>query len=162
MWNPSNEDIQRIRNLAKILGVRDNDLDDVVGEVLLAIVNRGEDLAPIDSIYDWCFVVIIHSIYRAHKERKKREGLIISLERKGAFFQWSGDIIEEGARKNLLMEAIDELDQRSQKIICLYYQYGYSIKEIALAFKINENTVKTIKARAIKTLRRRVGKQYGY
>lgn len=60
--------------------------------------------------------------------------------------------IEQQKNSNTLEDLLEELPERNQKIIDLYYFQGYKLKEIAVFMKLNESRISQILSESKKHL----------
>ncbi|GHA59064.1 FliA/WhiG family RNA polymerase sigma factor [Photobacterium aphoticum] len=59
---------------------------------------------------------------------------------------------ERAALKRALVQALAQLSERDQQILCFYYEHEMNLKEIALAFEVTEARISQLHSKAIKTL----------
>lgn len=69
------------------------------------------------------------------------------------------DLCLQGENNELLAEAISKLDERSQKVLSLYYREELTMKEIALVLEIAESRVSQLHSAALLRLRNSLQKK---
>lgn len=155
------QDIESIKKIAVSAGVKADELDEVTGEVLLAVCYNYARAEEIENYSGWLFTVIKNCTNKLRREKNKREGLFCDFEEcdvksqaNGAFFTCKSDIIESKVKDSAMEKALSYMDEVSKSILEMYYLYEYSLNEIATMLGLNVNTVKTRKNRAESQLKK--------
>ncbi len=132
--------------LAKCAGRTEN-ANDVFGEVFLQLakyLRKGRYFTDENHEKAWLIRVtlncskVIFRTYLRHSESSEDKGYYIP--------ESDGEVYE----------AVMRLSEKYRVVIHLFYFEGYSIKEIALLLKVNENTVKSRLSRARKMLKNHI------
>lgn len=118
---------------AKAILHNDEDVADALQETVLSAYINIPRLKQIKYFKTWLTRILINKCYDIHKKNM----VYISAElipETG----YTEDGIEE-LNRNIL----EDVGQNYQLVLNLYYNMGFSVKEIAVFLKLNENTVKT-------------------
>ncbi len=75
-------------------------------------------------------------------------------------YELPDDEFNQNEKKNLLIEAIKELNERDRIIISLYYYEHMNYKEIANVLDITVSRVSQLHSKIMKELRKKIEKQY--
>lgn len=69
------------------------------------------------------------------------------------------EVVEKSEAKELLAQAIEELPERDQLVLALYYQEGLTLKEIGRVLEVTESRVCQLHSRALNRLKEKL-KEY--
>lgn len=133
--------------------IKDEDtMNDILQESFIKLWTNREKIGEVRSLRSYCFSIIKNTIFdhwqKASKERV--EDVFRNYEYladEDIFFR---NMVEVESSR-IIAQAIKTLSPQSQKVILMTLK-GEKIKGIAQALKISENTVKTIKYRALERL----------
>ncbi|MBR8535809.1 sigma-70 family RNA polymerase sigma factor [Carboxylicivirga sediminis] len=143
---------------ARIL--KDDDVaKDIVQEAFVKLWQKdNEDFTDENTLRAYLYVLVKNAcISQLRKEKHKTnasidEGLTIGDQ------EFLNEILREETYQ-LLREAINELSPKASKVVHLSLK-GYSNQEIADELDVTINTIKTVKKRAYKALKERLGAEY--
>lgn len=132
---------------------------DVAQEAFVKLWEKDdEEFADQSALRAYLYVLVKNAcIDRLRKEKKNQqtsieEGLTVQSE------QFLNEILREETYQ-LLYNAIQELSPQAEEVVRLTMQ-GFTNQEIADQLDVTINTVKTVKKRAYKSLREKLGYQY--
>lgn len=131
---------------------------DLVQDVFIKILNVDVEFEDEKALQAYLYVSTKNTCFSQLKKTKKINNIEIDqvtiLSEKTVL----NEIIQQETYR-LLEEAIKELGEQSQKII-KFTLSGYTNKEAAEELNISINTVKTLKLRAYRNLREKLGYQF--
>lgn len=134
------------------------DSEEVINDVLLAVWNQTDDFSPENLTAYICKTTRNLAIKRLRREtaRKRNSNYTLSLEEIGEIFP-SSDSTEELALHNETKRAISEfvknLDGRTRRIFLRRYWFFDSVKNIADSFSLSESNVRIILFRTRRELK---------
>lgn len=143
-----------IAGVAWRYGVRRDDIEDVVSEVLIKAYRNLHLFRPDYPFSTWLYrLAVNHVVDRGRKARKER-GRTEMPEQLADTRPAPGDGIEAGEREALLRTALGEIDPRYREVIQLVYVEGMKVEEAATILGVPEGTVKTRLMRGREAVRR--------
>lgn len=151
--------LPRLYNLAYQLTQHHDDAGDAVQETAIKAYRSLANFRGDSEVFTWLSRILRNTILdefkrasRKHEEAVEAvpESLDHSLETR----------FEDGERRELLKEALDEMSPKLREPLVMYDIEGFSYEEIATILEINVGTVKSRLSRARETLRGKLrGKQ---
>lgn len=149
-----------IKSAVSRLAVQKDDIEDLAQDIFLIAYSRIDQLRQIGSIDSWLYKITgryVRKHLRNFREKANKE-LSWDGETGGASVknQSSGDWERMCAQIEYedLMFFLKRLEATEQTILSMRYLKGFSLVEISEILNMNYNTVKTVKFRALKKLRR--------
>ncbi|MCL3779556.1 RNA polymerase sigma-70 factor [Prolixibacteraceae bacterium JC049] len=130
---------------------------DIVQESYIKLWKSKVDFENEKAVRAYLYVLVKNQCFdylkkkSVNQELSEAENLMLTTD------NYLAEIVREETYRMLNSE-INKLGNQTKKIIELTLN-GYSNKDIANELKISQNTVKTLKLRAYKTLRNNLGKQ---
>ncbi len=146
---------KRVYGLAKTLVSTDFDADDITSEVFIRYIRyiRSNNTFNDDQhLENWLMRVTRNLAYdqfrsdKRKRENEKKDELLYHIEQE--INESKSDFVKSLERKLSYQEVMDKLSPRYREVLLLYFDYGYSIKEIALQLGQSESSVKTLLFRA--------------
>ena len=132
---------------------------DVAQEAFVKLWEKDkEDFADENSLKAYLYVLVRNACISQLRKEKKLSRTTLDE----AYILVEKEFLNEVLREetyNLLHEAIKELSPQSQQVVNLTLK-GYRNQDIADELNISINTVKTVKKRAYKALREKLGNQF--
>jgi RNA polymerase sigma-70 factor (ECF subfamily) len=130
------------------------DAEDLVQDVLIKLIDRGEEMAAVEKLRPWLIRIVYHryvDLYRSKlnsplMEQTANEGNADDDDSNPDFFLDVADEHDEIARLHLrdsLQQALDQLETPHRDIIMLHDAEGYSDQETAEILGISIGTVKS-------------------
>lgn len=151
-----------ISSLLRIMGVSEDDIEDLRNDVLENALRKISTLKDVNSIDAWLRTITMH---RASKYLKKRSQ---NKELSNIFKAESGEeidifdlvadekttehLFQEAEQRKAAEELLNTLPEPGKRIIQLRFWGDYKFSEIALILNINLNTAKTIYRRSLQKL----------
>lgn len=133
---------------------RDDGLDDIVQETLLAIHRHRDTFDPARAFKPWMYAIARHrliDVVRGERRRQRHGALELERLRELAVHEPPSD----GAREAGLVErALALLDARQREVIRMLKLEGRSVGEIAARTGMSQSLVKVTAHRGYKRLRR--------
>lgn len=138
-----------VYRIALTITGNEEDAKDVFQETLLRLVRYQHKITGEEHLKAWLIRVATNcaKTQAANPWNKNTQGMDVKAE--------SGAVVYEQEEGNLLTE-LQKLPGKYSVVLYLYYYEGYSVKDIALTLKKNENSVKTLLARGRELLRKRL------
>ena len=136
---------QELYKIAKMRLRSDYDICEAIQNTMILAYKHIKKVKEVKYFKTWIIRILINECKKIYK-RKKKESLIDDnnlLEIKDIKNEYEN--IENELTFNSLIEKLDYIER---EIIVLYYNSGFSIKEIGKILHINENTIKTKMRRA--------------
>lgn len=159
---------RRLYTLALRMTRRAEDAEDVVQETLMSVVEHLQDFREESSFYTWVMRIATN---HALKLIRKRKGLpIVPLEEEEGYAdiprpdyiaEWREEEGLSTARRRLLDQALEELEEKYRVVFLLRDVEGLSTKATAEALGISEGNVKVRLLRARLMLRERLTHELG-
>ncbi len=160
-----------LTNLIRVMGVDENDIEDLADEVFLSAYRSIDDLREEGSMKPWLRAIAANKAKRYFRNRSKRREIsnMIRLEGGEGFDIYDVIADEEDIEKMLqnaercraVGEMLDRLNDMNKRIIKMRFWGKYKFSEIADIMGLNINTVKTIYRRSLKQLRDIYGDLFG-
>ncbi len=125
------------------------DTEEVINDTLLAAWKNTADFIPENLPAYLCKIIRNLAIkkLRHHTAKKRNSNYNLSLEELGDIFPSSDsseEILMQNETKRAISDFIKNLDDRTRRIFLRRYWYFDSVKDIASAFSLGENNVRTI------------------
>jgi RNA polymerase sigma-70 factor (ECF subfamily) len=147
---------------------RTEDAEDVVQETLMSVVEHLQDFREEATFYTWVMRIATN---HALKLIRKRRGLpSVPLEEEEGYAdiprpdyiaEWREEEGLSEARRRLLDQALEELDEKYRAVFLLRDVEGLSTKATAEALGVSEGNVKVRLLRARLMLRERLTRELG-
>lgn len=135
-------EIAALHRFLRRIGVREADLDDVVQEVLIAVVQRWNDYDQSRPFRPWlyAFASRLASSWR-RSARSTRESLSTSDEARVDEGMTNPDPIEVQQRRRLVLDALQSLDEDQRVVFVMIELEDMTAPVVASALGTNLNTV---------------------
>ncbi len=119
------------------------DAEDLVQETLLAALAAVERNKPIEDVKNW-LVTVLHRKYYDMLRRRYRKGTVsIDVIGECPVCDEISEQIEQSEEAENIRRCLAYLTQLYRQVMVRYYMHGESVKQIAAALNIPENTVKS-------------------
>ena len=142
---------QALFGFALRLGLRSEQADDAVQEVLLRVfraLSRGE---AIDDARAWAFRTLYRIVMDEHRLRRRLEGL-----RERLLAQAQATAASDQAIGTSIWAEVEALPARQRQVLFLHYQADLAFDEVARIMGITPGGARAVAARGVETLRRRL------
>lgn len=133
--------------------------EDIIQEVFISLWERRERFATLESIKGFLYVSVRNSCLNYLKHKRIEDKYIqnqATVNESDLFHEW---VIKEEVYRRIY-RIIGEMAPRTRKIL-IYHLSGLSNEDISRKTGISINTVKTLKTRAYKVLKRLMGEGNG-
>jgi RNA polymerase sigma-70 factor (ECF subfamily) len=150
----------RIYNFCLKLIADENEAQDIVQLVFIALWNQREQIEINKPIESYIYALARYTVYHAFRKRLYQKAVLENLMEEP---QYADEIIDEIAVKELgryLEELIEKLPPKRKEIFKLNRTEGLTYKEIATRLNISENTVDTQIRKSLIVLRQEYEKRY--
>ena len=77
-----------------------------------------------------------------------------------ADYEQPEQMVEKQELKKILIEALDSLTEKEQKVIVLYYYEELTLKEISMILEVSESRISQLHTKALKKMRKRLDKNF--
>lgn len=135
--------------------------EDIVTDVFRKVWEKRESISEVGSFDSFLHTAVRHATLNSIRNSKRHEShhqlILRDLSEEG--FE---EIIFEEDIHYRLHQAIKKLPPRGRKVFELSVLFGWKEMEIAEDLQMSINTVKTHKKRAIKSLRKHLGKYFAF
>jgi RNA polymerase sigma-70 factor (ECF subfamily) len=132
----------------------DNLAEDIASETFLRLLDAVHShKGPNSSIRGWLFGTAANLI-NDHFRRAYREDELLAEAKVNHSPTKARDALKQVEYKSLLSTAIEQLTNAQQHVIALRFGSGMSIQDTARIMNKNENAVKALQFRAIRSLRK--------
>lgn len=143
-------------------GLSYEDAQDAAQDTYIEAMSYIDNLHNTDCMENWLFAIarrVASKYFKKNRKKKDYEDSIedYELDKSLALSISDKDKVDDAlgiSKKEILYNNILKLDEKEQKIIVLYYVYGYEYREISELLKINHSTVRSKSKRAKEKLRR--------
>lgn len=138
----------REESLYKIARTRlqlQEDIDDAIQETMISAYTKIKRLKDNTKFYSWIIKILINKCNDKYKKNKTKIIPISEFEDKNYNEEYQNIDMD---LKLEYEEILSILDYEEKVIIILYYDNGYTTREISKILKMNENTIKTKLRRA--------------
>lgn len=78
-----------------------------------------------------------------------------------SYFDMPEDAIEKEELKEVLKEALEQLTEKEQKVVLLYYYEDLTLKEISRVLEVSESRVSQLHTRALQKMKSKMGSYMG-
>ncbi|MGN0704536.1 MAG: RNA polymerase sigma factor [Lentihominibacter sp.] len=160
-----------ISKLLRVMGVKEDDIEDLRNDVLENAVRRITTLRDVNSIEAWLRTLTMRRASKYFgKRRENRELSNIIKKESGEEMDVYDLVADEKTTEHLFQEAerrkvatvlLDTLSDTEKRIIQMRFWGEYKFSEIALILRINVNTVKTIYRRSLQKLEKNYYNLFG-
>ena len=150
----------RIYNFSLKLIADENEAQDIVQMVFIALWNQRECIDINKPVESYIYALARYTVYHAFRKRLYQKAAMENLIEEP---QHADEIIDEIAFKELgsyLEELIEKLPPKRREIFKLNRTEGLTYKEIAARLNISENTVDTQIRKSLVVLRQEYEKRY--
>lgn len=144
-------DIQALFGFVRRLGLRDEQADDAVQEVLVRLLEEQRRGVVIDNPRAWAYRSIYRLAMDQHRLRTRIHALVTALGRRPP--RSSVDVTDRLA----VWAEVDRLSLRQRQVIYLRYRSDLDFPEIAHALAITPSAARSHATQAIARLRSRLG-----
>ena len=127
-----------VRLCASLVGV--DEADDVVQDVYIVARRRIGQLHDPSALEGWLKRIAVNRCYDRHRRTKRLTERLPMLHR------------SQPERDLGLLELVEQLPQRQRTVLVLFYAYGYGLHEIAELLSLTHVNVRSIIARARRSL----------
>ncbi len=141
--------------LAKTKLSNDDDINDIIQETMLIAFKNIKKLKDVSKFKFWIIKILLNCCNQKYKKLKKENTLnekIIFDDDCTYYNQYKDNtsVVEDTMN---FYDLINFLDKDEKTIIILFYNEGYTTKEISRLLHINENTIKSKILRAKKKIK---------
>lgn len=153
-----------IARLLRIMGVPENDIEDVRSDIVVSAIKSITTLHDADHIEPWLRTIAIRNVSKYFSKRKNRvevsnlvrteAGEEIDIYELVADERTTELIFQEAERREAVAMLLDTIPETAKRIIQMRFWGDYKFSEIAMILNVNENTVKSIYRRSLKKLRK--------
>ena len=146
---------KRVYGFCRTLLRDERDAEDACQEVFLTVVRRWDQLGSVRKPLPWLMKVSRLTCLWIRRKRRKDVGF------EAAAIDVSYDPeppLEPGSGLDKLRESLDQLPERYQSVLTMYYQQGMSPEEISEAMELSRGTLRVLLHRAVMRLRQEVRK----
>lgn len=149
------------RYVSVIVGDKNN-IADIMQDVMVEAMMSIDKLEDVTKAKYYIMTIAKRVASDSLKEQRKRESNQCAYQEEFLAHQAEVDYISDRQLYGYLSGISDEdlvriiektLNEKERKVILLYYVYGHKLKEIGQMLGTNENTIKSISARAKKKLK---------
>jgi len=149
---------QAVRRYVKSLVGRDSDVDDVLQDVCMAILARGETAVEVQGISAWlrgiARNVVLHHWRSAHRHRSL---LALPSDPDKASLVGTRSTEDIVFSRDALEKCWRELDERSRRVLTLRYIDGRTSREIARELQVSPAAVRIRLSRLRRKMRATLG-----
>lgn len=141
----------------KILGNEDDALD-ATQDILLAVIRGLDSLKHPASFFPWLHRIIVRACAKTYA-KKHRELLLADGGAELEDFEDPDDrlvpeaVIDNEETRRMIVELVDALPPPQRLCVLMYYYDELSVREVAAAMEIPENTVKSRLSYARKSIK---------
>jgi len=146
-------DVQALFGFVRRLGLRDEQADDAVQEVLVRLLEEQRRGVVIDNARAWAYRAIYRLAMDQHRLRTRIHALVAALGRRPP--RTSVDVADRVA----VWSEVDRLSLRQRQVIYLRYRSDLDFPEIAHALAITPSAARSHATQAIARLRSRLGSE---
>lgn len=160
-----------ISRLLRIMGVSEDDIEDLRNDVLENALKKITTLKDVDSIDAWLRTITMRRVSRYMKKRsnnkevsnilKNESGEEVNLYDLAADEKTTERLFQEAERRKVAADLLNTLSESGKRIMQLRFWGDYKFSEIAMILNINENTVKTIYRRSLHKLEQNYYRLFG-
>lgn len=144
-------------------GLREDDLEDIIQEVLIGIHKSRHTFNPAHSFMKWMYAIAHYKWADfLSKKEKNRSKLDLYLNECQVFLTHdvAPDYEDDTYQKELIDTAISTLNMLDQTIVREVKLAGKRMKEVALQLNMSETNVKVRSHRALRKLKKEIRKRY--
>ena len=124
-----------------------HEAEDAVGEAVLAAYENIRKLRDEKAFKSWIFTILANVC----RKKLRKRGLEISLDQEDTFFNIPRAQEDHGLSVDV-KRAFLILSEEEQMIVALSVFGGYTSREIGKTLKLNENTVRSKRSRALEKM----------
>ncbi|MDO4485918.1 MAG: sigma-70 family RNA polymerase sigma factor [Bacillota bacterium] len=149
--------------LLRVMGVSENDIEDLRNDVFEDAVKSIGTLRDQNSIDAWLRTIVMRRASKYFKKRgdhkeisnimKAHAGEEVDVYDYVADEKTTESLFQEAERRREAVKLLDTLPETGKRIIQMRFWGDYKFSEIAIIMNINENTVKTVYRRSLRKLR---------
>lgn len=133
----------------------EEDIDDAIQETMISAFYGIKHLKHTQYFKTWIIKILINKCNTLYKKRKKLDSYYDDNFINNSIIDFKENNIESNIDFYIL---IKDLDYIERYILILYYEMGYSCKEISNILSINENTLKTKISRSKEKIKKIIDK----
>lgn len=159
-----------VMRLMKIMGVDENDIEDVAGEIFIDAFNGLDKLRDADKMTPWLKTIASNKASRYFSKRRRRKEISNMVKTEAGemdIFDMAADeitveaVLQEAEERALVERLVNTLPDISRRIIRMRFWGEYKHSEIAEILNIKLNTEKSIYRRSLKQLKRNYYEAFG-
>jgi len=136
------------------------DTEDIVQETFIKVYTHRESIDPEKNIKTWIFTIATNTMYDYFRRKKRKNEISLDGENETIFdFKTYYSQEQEGLSSDI-DNALNKTNIEYKKALVLFYQQGFSYKEMSEILSIPINTVKTHINRGREQLKE-ILKEYG-
>lgn len=134
-------------------------IEDIMQNIALALVKQRETLSQIDRVGAWLYQVAVKQVLmyrRSTGRRRKFEDRLKTASRSGQDATESINPVDRvlaAEQREVVRQAIDQLDDLDRQILMLKYEEGWSYRDLARHMGVKEDTIEYRLLKARKKLR---------
>ena len=147
--------------LLRVMGVDENDVEDLATEVLIDALKSIDDLRDAEKLTPWIKTIAVNRASKYFGSRSKRKEISNMVRMEAGEIDIYDLVADEITVEKILQEAeenamveklINSLSEAGRRIIRMRVWGDYKFREIADVMNLNVNTVKSVYPRSLKRL----------
>lgn len=129
------------------------DAEDIVQEIFLSCYKyRNKFDETRCNEHAWLYILAKNRLKNYYRDKKTAVSLEEQVVEPDSGIDYAEQVVHTMACRELTAKALQQLDERAQKIIVLRFFQGKSHDEIAELMKLNTGNVRVIQSRALKAM----------
>lgn len=113
-----------------------------------------------DEFTDWQCQMKVTNVVSLN-EFMEQGGSEAPLEHNYSKFDGPEEVYEKGELKEVLMQALEMLTEKEQKVILLYYYEELTLKEISRVLEVSESRISQLHTKALQKMKTKLGSYMG-
>lgn len=159
-----------VMRLMKIMGVEENDIEDLAAEIFIDAFKGIGKLRDPEKLVPWLKVIATNKSSRYFRKRSNRREISNMIKTEAGEMDVFDTLVDEVTVEQILQEAenkqfverlVDTLPEAGKRIIRMRFWGEYKHEEIARIMNINLNTEKSIYRRSLKRLEKNYFEIFG-
>jgi RNA polymerase sigma-70 factor (ECF subfamily) len=118
------------------MGVAESDIDDAIQEVFTVVYRRYDSYDPTRPLRPWVAGIAVNVAHRSRRQRPSQR-----LEQEPIEASSPEDIALDEERRNLLLRALEGLDEERRLAFVLFELQGHTVPEISEMLSVPVNTL---------------------
>lgn len=113
-----------------------------------------------DEFVDWQCQMKVTNVVSLN-EFMEQGGSEVPIEQNYSKFDGPEEMYEKGELKEVLMQALEMLTEKEQKVILLYYYEELTLKEISRVLEVSESRISQLHTKALQKMKTKLGNYMG-